>query len=117
VSFYVELDKLKPYKGEILSLTMIETCYQRAAFVTESCKDQELLILHCWKEGKWYLETFFHSTGPGDIDVEPYAGHIRDICVGSCDKYPSLLVVEESAYIRWWHLYVDGGNEWIHSHS
>ena len=68
-------------------------------------------------EGKWYLEKLFYSTGPDLIDVEPRIGRIRDICVGSCDECPSVVVVEDGAYMRWWHLYVDVKDEWIHSRS
>jgi hypothetical protein len=114
---YMKLDELIPYQGEIVSSTMIETRYLRAAFVTELSKDQELLILYHWKEGKWCLEAVFRSTGPDDIHMEPYTGCIQGIYVGCHDEYPSLMVVEENAYLRWWHLYADGEIGWAHSHS
>ncbi len=51
------------------------------------------------------------------VDVKPYTGSIRNIDMELQDEAPSLMVVEESEYIRWWHLYVSGIDGWVYPHS
>jgi hypothetical protein len=114
---YRKFEELDPYLGEILGSTMVENRYERVVYVKEFLEDSYFVVVYKWVLGAWNMDSCFRSIGPQGADVGPYTGIIRDMLLEYDSDEPSLMVIEESDYIRWWHLYLPGEDRWFYCYS
>jgi hypothetical protein len=111
------LRRLPPNHSEVLDKRMVASVYVRKAYVLEQVKLKRWLDVYTWVDKTWRLHLTYHADEDEDYGICSLRAPVLGIFVHKTTFSSSILVVEESALLRWWHSYDWDGVVWKHRTS
>jgi hypothetical protein len=111
------LRRLSPVHGNIVDSKMIATVYSRKAFVLEKTESNYWLDVYTWTDALWSLRQSYYRVDSLDTRIPSLRAPIVNVFVQDVLIRGSVLVVEESDLLRWWHVYEWDGLVWRHRNS
>jgi hypothetical protein len=102
-----------PVLANICEVYLIETVEEQIAYMVEDTGYLRRLFQYVWVGENWHLEGPF-----GAVDRDLWGDQrrvitdISAIYVGRTAQGMLKVVVEDGAYLRWWHTYIFSNNVW-----
>ena len=99
------LQQLPPNHGEVLDKRMVASIHVRKAYVLEQSKLKRWLDMYTWVDTTWRLHLTYHADEHDEYRICSLWAPVVGVFVHKTSFSRSVLVVEESTLLRWWHSY------------
>ena len=111
------LKAIIPVNGSIIHHFMMTTLYERLAYIAEVSATSKGLLKYNWGIGQWHRISMYEAVHPCCVEIKSYCANIIDIFRECGKDNNTMIIVEETAYMKWWHMYLWNSGTWKYSMS
>ena len=115
------LARIQCINSIIIERTMVTTLYERLAFIIEVTPQYKWLFVYTWLAGMWHKKSQYEALDAIDrerTEITPYyCTDVSEMFQQYGDFNNTIIVVEQTKFIRWWHTYLWTCGSWKYSMS
>lgn len=101
----------------IIERHLVATMYEQLAYVVETSGPLRWLFIYSWCAGVWHRQSQYEAVNANHVEIKSYCAPITFIFQQNKNFNKTLVVVEETTYMRWWHTYLWKSGMWKYSMS